>query len=509
MRKITYIIVSIILFVVICFSVLFFKDSLAVSENEDNSKIIGEVSLLEEYAKEYISTNNSNITSSELVFQYLRRSRYNDNYWNNLLGNIDSNFIDFVSSKGGIDIDDQSTIIDLDTYKDVDFIHLMVALNGYYKYGDNVSTLISSDYAGYGGDLLTFLEEITNYRINNSITDKDTLVNYANSLIGTNRNSSFDSSDMYADLDAINMYKSNDIDLENISEALEKYYILASSDYNYKNRVSSARNYIGNTENSIKERANSLMQNTLVQSMLVPSLSSKVTTLDYEVVSQSFANYMLEKPYLVATSTSGDMTVGDRTITVQLYESNLGLPKITLSHDICDVEIIDDIMYINATNAGTTDITISSSNGLASITYRLTSINVAPAIITDLEKEYDFFSGMDSTITIDALGTNNSYTWYMSDSKDGEYTRLGVTVIPKYTFNPTMDYDKKYIKCVIGNEGNKSVISNVALLRVKDVSIGDIVNTGDITLMLAFSIAFLVLSANFLMFVLRKKKLIK
>ena len=54
MRKITYIIVSIILFIVICFSVLFFKDSLAVSENEDNSKIIGEVSLLEEYAKEYL-----------------------------------------------------------------------------------------------------------------------------------------------------------------------------------------------------------------------------------------------------------------------------------------------------------------------------------------------------------------------------------------------------------------------------------------------------------------------
>ncbi len=509
MKKITYVFVTIILFAVICFSAVFFRDSLAVSDNDDNSKIIGEVSLLENYAKEYISLNNVNISSSELVFQYIRRNRYNDNYWNTLLGTIDSNFVDYVSSKGGVDINDQSTIIDLDTYKDVDFIHLMAVLNCYYKYGDNVSTLISSDYAGYGGDLLTFLEEITNYRINNSITDKDALVNYAISLLGTNKNSTFTSSDMYADLDAINIYRSSDIDLEKISESLEKYYILASSNYNYKNRVSSARTYIGDNESSIKEKAKNMMQNTMIQSMLVPSLSSKVTTLDYEVVSQAFADYMLEKPYLVATSNSGSMTVGDRAITVQLYESNLGLPKITLTHEICDIEIVDDVMYITATNAGTTDITVSSNNGLASITYRLTSTNVAPSIITNLSKEYDFFSEMDSSISIDALGTNNTYTWYISDSIDGQFTKMGVTVTPKYTFKPTMDYDKKYIKCVISNEGNNSVISNIALLRVKNVSLGDIVNTGDITLMLAFSITFLVLSANFLMFVLRKKKLIK
>ena len=335
------------------------------------------------------------------------------------------------------------------------------------------------------------------------------LVNYAISLLGTNKNSTFTSSDMYADLDAINIYRSSDIDLEKISESLEKYYILASSNYNYKNRVSSARTYIGDNESSIKEKAKNMMQNTMIQSMLVPSLSSKVTTLDYEVVSQAFADYMLEKPYLVATSNSGSMTVGDRAITVQLYESNLGLPKITLTHEICDIEIVDDVMYITATNAGTTDITVSSNNGLASITYRLTSTNVAPSIITNLSKEYDFFSEMDSSISIDALGTNNTYTWYISDSIDGQFTKMGVTVTPKYTFKPTMDYDKKYIKCVISNEGNNSVISNIALLRVKNVSLGDIVNTGDITLMLAFSITFLVLSANFLMFVLRKKKLIK
>ena len=507
MRK-NIVFISIILFVIICFCALLFQDSLAVSDTSDNSKIINEVSLLEEYAKEYVSSNNLSVSSSELVFQYLRRNRYNDNYWNTLLGTVDSNFVEFVSSKGGVDINDQSTIIDLDTYKDVDFIHLMAILGCYNKYGDNVTTLISTDYAGYGGDLITFLEEITNYRIANSITDKDTLVSYANSLIGTNRNSTFDSSDMYADLDAKNIYKSADLDLNNITETLEKYYVLGSSNYNYKNRVSSARNYIGSSEADLIERANNLMQNNLVQSMLVPSLGTKVTTLDYEVVSQSFANYMLEKPYLVASSDSGNMVVGDRPITVELFESNLGAPKITLSHEICEVEIIDDIMYINATNAGTTTITVSSNNGLASISYRLTSTNVAPSIMTDLQKEYEFFSEMDSTITIEALGTNNTYTWYISSKKDGEYTKLGVTAIPKYTFNPTMDYDQKYIKCVISNEGNESVTSSPALLRIKNVSLGDIVNTGDITLMLAFSIVFLVICANFLMFVLRKKKLI-
>ena len=69
-----------------------------------------------------------------------------------------------------------------------------------------------------------------------------------------------------------------------------------------------------------------------------------------------------------------------------------------------------------------------------------------------------------------------------------------------------MEMDGKYIKCVVSNDGNSDVTTKVALLRVKNVSLGDIVNTGDMTLKVAFSIIFLVICANIFVFALRKYK---
>lgn len=504
------VIVFFILLLVLSFSIYkIFGNSYAVSDNE-NEKLFSEVAKLERYAKEYISLNGSSLTSTELTFQYLRRNRYNDTKWNTLLGVIDNEFVTYVDSKGGIDIESHDSIIESKTFKNIDFIHLIAVLNCYYKYGDTVKLMgiydVSSDYSGWAGDLLTYLEEITNYRINNSITEKNTLLDYSNSLLGTKRDSSFSSEDIYADLDAINLYKSNDLDLSNLSEALTKYYYTEESNFNYLNRVASSRNYIGTDAASIKTKALTMLKNSVVQNFLVNGLAAKVTDLDYEVVADSFVNYMLEKPYLEISSQRGTAVVGDPDIRVELIESNLGVPQIILSKDICDVDIINDIMYIKPILAGTTIITIKSANSLAEVTYELTSSNVAPSITKDLDEEYNFSSGVESNISFITGGTNNTYKWYLGNTKDGDFKEIGTTSTSSFNLKPKVEMNGKYLKCVISNEGNTSVTSRVALLNVKNISLGEIVNTGDITLEVAIAIIILVVSLNIGVYVIRRVK---
>lgn len=495
---------NIILICAIFLSFISFNNVYALDDN--NTLIINEVDKLEGYAKDYITSSGSTATSTELVFQYLRRSRYNDSKWSLLLGAVDTNFVTYVDSLGGVNITNNSYLVDNGTEKRVDFIHMIAALNCYYKNGDSVKLggfiTASSDYAGWAGDLISYLEEINTYRTTNSITDFDALLKYSNELLGTNKSSMFGSDDMLADLDALNLFKSTDIDLSDFSDALDKYYVKNSSTYNSTNRVASARNYIGTDETAIINKSKSLISNTLVLNVLASGLSSKLTSVDYDVVTKSFANYMLEKSYIELLSNSGTITVGEPVLQVNLYESNLGVPKITLSNDICNVEILNDIMYIEPVLGGNTTITISSFNNTKTVTYNLTINNVAPSIVNDLEESYDLESGKEFTFNVNALGTNNIYIWYIGDTKDGTFTKIGETNSPSFKLNPTADMNNKYIKCEVGNTGNSSVTTKAALLKVTDVTNGGNVNAGDNIL---YSVILLILGLGLSVKLLKKE----
>lgn len=498
-----------VIIVVVGVGAFIFSNSMAVPDN-DNQRIISEVTKLENLAKDYIRESSSTSDSTTLTLDYIRSMRYSDAQWNMLLGTPDSGFSDYVTSHGGVDIQANDFLTDENTYKRTDFVHMIAVLGCYHKYGDSVRLNgimdVSTDYSGWAGDLLTLTAEVYNYRTTNSITDADDLLEYAHSLLGTNKASSFDTNDAYGDLDAIILYKNDDFDLSKLGEALTKYYIDADGDVNYTNRVESAKTYIGSDETAIKSKANTLLRNTVVQNYLVPTVAGHLEDIDYTTMTQAFADYLLQKPYLEITSNSGSGVVGGEDLSVKLYESNLGVPVISMTKDICDVEVLNDTLYIKPTNAGSTVITISSFNNRKSVTYTLTSTNVAPSITKQLDQEYTLSSGVESSITLTANGTNNTYTWYMADTKDGEYSRLGVTAIPTYKFTPTMEMDGKYIKCVISNEGNTSVESISALIHVRNVTLGDIVGTGDMTLVLGLSIIFMVVCANIFVYSVRKYK---
>ena len=455
---------------------------------DTNTVLFEQVNKLQKAAEDYISESSVTTGVTELCFQYLRRNRYNDTQWNTLLGSIDGDFVDFVNNHNyNISIADDSMIVDLTTHKKVDFIHMIAVLNCYYKYGNNANmggVTVSTDYSGWAGDLLTFLSEIYAYRTTNTVTDTELLQKYAITLLGTNSDSSFGSADMYADLDALNIYKDSTNSLSNLTNALKNYYDTKSTNYHYGNRVASARNAIGTTEDAIKTKADSLLRNSMVQGMLIPETAGRFEDIDYQVVEQAFANYMMEKAYIIIEENVAQGVVGEADYEIEMIESNLNAPVISMTEDICDVEIYDDIIYIIAKEAGSTNITISSENKSTSVQIAYTSRNVAPVITKDLEEEYKFPSGVDSSITIDARGTNNNYIWYLGDTKDGEFKKIGETRVGKLDFKPNMEMNGKYIKVDIQNKGNSTVTSKVAMLHIGNASIGDVVETGDLKLML-------------------------
>lgn len=485
-----------------------FNSSYAANVVEDidyNSYIFEEIEELQDAATAYINQTSSTSSVTELCFQYLRRNRYNDTQWNTLLGAIDGDFVDYVDDNYTIDIEDDDVIDDLTSHQDVDLIHLMAVLNVYYKYGETASygaLNVSTDYSGWAGDLLTFLSEIHTYRVNNSVTDNDLLQEYTSMMLGTNTDSSFNMEDMYADLDALNIYKDSTNSLNNLANALRSYYDIKDTTYNYSNRIASARYSIGGTETIVKAKADELLKNAMVQSMLIPATAGSFTDIDYTVVEQAFADYIMGKSLIYIESDSVNCKVGD-IAEVEMVDRNLEVPIITMTEDICDVEVYNNVVYIKPLEAGSTVITIKSNNEQASVTINATVTNVAPSISKDLDDEYKLANGVNTSITIGATGTNNVYTWYIGNSKDGEFNKVAETKVGKYEFKPTMELDGKYIKVSIMNKGNTAVTSKVAKLNVGNASIGDIVETGDLKLMLGILFIMIAFIMNIAFYTIR------
>lgn len=497
-------ILSILLIFVLGTFVILFNSSYAIEDNE-NEKVIGEVIKLENFAKTYKENNNTDLSINELSMQYILRHGYEGDFWKSFIGTKDTSFIDFVNSNGGVNLDNDTILIDLNTYKEIDFTKMISILDSYYRNNDTTKLYgiydISTHYSGILYDLIKYSDSIYDYSINNNITSDKDLIDYSYTIIGTNKDTVLNGINMYSDIDAYNIYKSMDFNELSLSDALNNYYIDMNTICSIKNRNSCIR------EELTKDKINSLLNNDIIGNKILSTKYDSLSTSNiFSIVTTSFDNYLDNKTYIELVSTSSNNVVGDE-VSVKLYESNLVDYKIKHSNNICDVDILNDIMYIDVNNAGTDIITITSEDG-ASVEYTLNATNVAPSITKELDAEYEFFYDNESTIKIEANGTNNTYTWLSSEKIDGEYKEISETVVPYYTFEPTKDMNNTYIKCRIENVGNDSVESNPTLIRLRNISVVESVETGDNSLMLAFAIIFFVISSNVFVLTLRKTQII-
>ena len=391
--------------------------------NEQNKIVLNKVKQLQTLAENYIDENNLSLSVTELCLQYIRKDRYNGSVWNMLLGNIDENFITYVTSQENVPIfQTDEILVDKILKKEIDFIHMMATLNAYVKYGDTVKmgfVSASTDYAGWAGDLMTLLEEVINYRLKNQITDLNALQEYSNSLLGTNSASSFSSSDALADLDALNLYKdlTNDLNLD-LYNTLLNYYSINTSSSNSTNRFESARNTLGNNEEIIKSNAVNLLNNTMIRRMLIPNVSNDITQTDIDIVSQSFANYILEKPYFKFETNTGNITYGEEDISIKFIESHINKLKIGITPYIANIEIKEDNLLIKPISTGNANIQIFNEENNILDTYLL-NIKEVPITNFKLSKTEVILNVGDTEIITSIISpenaTNKKILWKSED----------------------------------------------------------------------------------------------
>lgn len=442
--------------------------STMVSENE---KLLDKIKKLEELSINYIKEKNLNISSTELCLQYLRKDRYNDEKWRGLMGPVDADFVEYVTNNGeGLAFSDYEIMYDISTGRVVDFIHMVATLNSYVRYSSEIKLVItnlSTDYAGIAGDLLTFLEEVTNYRINNSLDDVGKYQIYVDSLFGTNNKSTLSGPDLLADIDAYNLYRDEAGKVKtSLYDALKEYYDTFTSKNNAKNRIEIFKSYMGDSEENITNKVNEYFSNLVIRKLFIPNTTDNLTEWDIQVVAKSFYKYLEKNIYLELESHEADTIVG-KDIEVKIIENHLNNAVIKIEpENLALAKINGEYLVITPKDSGKVKITISDANGSASDVFTANIKNVAPIIQEGLDANYYLTVNKSATLYIKAGGTNNIYTWYIGDSKNGDYTVLSETTNPRFVLTPIPDMNGRFIKCGVRNNGNEEVFSNTSLIFV-------------------------------------------
>lgn len=510
----------------ICSFVLSFSNSNSKMQNEvvsyqykddnklskSNDELFKKVEKLEKLAQDYINERQIDANATELCLQYLRRDRYNNDKWRGLLGPVDADFVSYVEKNDPeLEFDNFEVLYDLGTNRGIDFIHMAAVLNSYVRYGDTISLVVtdlSSDYAGWAGDLLTFLEEIVNYRIENQPEEEELeyedeeeyeermelVQQYAISLLGTNAESTMSGPDVYADFDAYLIYSDSSIDIKNgLYEGLIKYYKSHESTNHANNRFANLKKRFGDTEIAISNTVRPYMQNLLIRKLFIPDTTEKVTNDDIEIVLKAFSNYILGVLYMDIEPVEEAAVVGKEK-KVKIIENHLDFANVTVDPpELATAKISGEYIVVKPLEAGDATLTVTSLVGNVTKSYVLEIVNVAPKVIKGLETNYYFNVNESESISIKAEGTNNVYTWYMSNSLTGDYTVMAETSSPTYVLNPTDDMDNKYVKCGVKNKGNDEVFTNTTIFIVSGSAVEEVIRKNDTLIIIVVIVLLLIL----------------
>lgn len=451
---------------------------------QNNKDLFERIKKLEELADNYITSRNIPITKTELCLQYLRRDRYGNDKWTGLLGPVDGSFVEYVESYGDLKFSDTEVLYDLGNSRGIDFIHMVAVLNSYVRYGDTIPlviTQLSTDYAGWAGDSLTFLEEMTKYRIENTpnaeILENESdeakqlrserYLNHVISYLGTNKSSTMSGPDVYADFDAYNIYHDESLKIkESFYNALVMYYETYASNSNAGNRFTVLQSKFGSTEETISNYVRPYLTNGVIRKLFIPDTTDKVTEEDINVFLKAFSKYIMGEIYIDIENYNKDATVGEE-IKLKVIENHLDFSKVTVVPEkLAEAKVSGEYLIITPKQAGVVEITVTDLGQTVSKIHKLKINNVKPKIEIGLDSSYYFNENESTTVSVDVIGTNNVYTWYMSDLKNGDYKVLSETTTPSYALTATKDMDGKFIKCGIKNDGNEEIFTNIAVVHV-------------------------------------------
>lgn len=183
---------------------------------------LGEISLL---SAQYSSglDEKTVLKANHLTTTYYRANRYDDFRWDILSGKIDRDYVSYVEKAIGntefIDVIDPVDKVSLDVR------HLMATLSSIlYSNFANLDTLIN-DFSGWGGDLITVMNEVVSERENYTGTLVEKTYKAAYDYIGHPSEGHFDYDDLLADVDALNIsIKMKENPLSFIHNIFPEYY---------------------------------------------------------------------------------------------------------------------------------------------------------------------------------------------------------------------------------------------------------------------------------------------
>ena len=440
----------------------------SATADQTNQTLFNKIKKLEGYAESYKSENNVDATAVNLSLQYIRSvGPYNTMQWNMILGTVDSNFITYVAEKDpSFVISTSDKLIDETSNLEVDFIHTMTALNTILYPSSNLAQYnIDGAYAGWAGDLMTLMEEVIKYRKNNSITDYAILQEYINSLMGTEAGSTFGRGDALADLDAINISKLNTID-SSLYQTLVDYYINNKSNTNCSaNRYKTAQSHF-KSKSDLIDYAKTLLGNKMVSSLMISSVKNDITSNDINIAAISFAEYVYQEPYIELALNSTNINVNE-SVNVNMTGKNTSNVNLSYDGSIVNVSNNGTHLVVKGLKPGNTTININSKTNELKASLTVTVKNVPPSIQKNLSESETLIMGTNKTISFTSSGTNNKYTWYLSDKASSNGSVYKTTDSPSITITPSFDLNNKYLKCAISNEGNTTVYTNAVKLIVK------------------------------------------
>ncbi len=212
------------------------------------AKDVGE---LEQAAKTY-STRANNSEVNKLVLQQMRRHKYNNLMWSQVAGFVNSDFSQYLSSRKGYlsFYGDDVYMKDDTTGGYVDIPHLAATLNALQFNTAKVAEAVASfmggggseqqvdDLAGWAGDLQSLIASLQKKLSPRDANDYGKAYTTVKDLIG-NDDYAFGSSDMLADIDAVNINahikENNDL----LSANLKGYYNNTYSGTRVKTRYTS------------------------------------------------------------------------------------------------------------------------------------------------------------------------------------------------------------------------------------------------------------------------------
>ena len=108
---------------------------------------------------------------------------------------------------------------------------------------------------------------------------------------------------------------------------------------------------------------------------------------------------------------------------------------------------------------------------------KITVKDTAPSIKSNLASSVSIEVGSSKTISFTAGGTNNKYTWYLSNTATSRGAIYQTTTKPEITISPTnFDLTGKYLICGISNTGNQEVFTSAIALNITDTQAAIISN---------------------------------